>query len=442
MTMRQKAIIVRATATDLFKVDRSNIDILYINSVAEKKKSNFLKHNISRLLLDNYSPSEQILDFLNLAIAVYSADQLIARNESGYLGWDRMIEIFLPVQNLNLWKGQKEIIEEMLCFLSGDKWILNFRDRPAYDLPVKKIDYNLDRVALFSGGLDSYAGAIDMLSDNLKIAFVGHHKSGATELPYQKQLLEGLQEIYSAEHVKQFLFHVQPEKAVKEGFAGESSQRARSILFIALGLAIANSYGNSIDLVVPENGLISLNVPLTKSRIGSLSTRTTHPYFFSLLNQCLEGLEIENRVFNPYRFLTKGEILQGCKNQKLIKEKAIHTVSCSKPGHYKRWHRGKNVHCGHCTPCIIRRASMAKLGVDDSHNYEFDIVKNPPAMGIPQGIDTNAFKSALERIRKKNVTLLDIAVSGPLLGDDIELENLKQVYIRGMNEVKDFFNGK
>lgn len=440
--MKQKAIIVRENAADTFSIERKDLDVLYINSVTEKKKPEFLKHNIARLLLENYSPSEQTLDFLNLAIAIYSADQLISRDENGYLGWNRMIEVYHTVKDIKLWREQKIILEEMLGFLSGDKWVLHFRSRAAFDLTTKENKHDIDQVSLFSGGLDSYIGAIDMLSDKMNIALVGHHKSGGTELPYQNRLIERLEKIYSDNQLSQFLFHVQPEKIVKEGFPGESSQRARSILFIALGLAVANSYGKNINLAVPENGLISLNVPLTKSRIGSLSTRTTHPYFFSLLNECLSNLGIQNQVFNPYKYSTKGEMLQNCKYQELIKETAKDTISCSKPGHYKRWHKGKNIHCGHCTPCIIRRASMKTVKIDEGQYYEFDIIKKPPKMGSPQGIDCNAFKSAIERIRKKPVSILDIAVSGPLPGDDQELEKLKMVYINGMNEVKDLFQGK
>ena len=43
------------------------------------------------------------------------------------------------------------------------------------------------------------------------------------------------------------------------------------------------------EIIVPENGYISLNIPLTYSRIGSSSTRTTHPYYFELLNQLLKN---------------------------------------------------------------------------------------------------------------------------------------------------------
>ena len=148
---------------------------------------------------------------------------------------------------------------------------------------------------------------------------------------------------------------------------------------------------------------------------------------------------IDNRVFNPYRFSTKGEMLQKCRNQALVKASAQKTVSCSKPGHYKRWNRGKNIHCGHCAPCIIRRASMAKLSIDDGSKYEFDILKNTPKRGSSQGYDYNAFKTALGRIHNGKVTLLDIAIAGPLPGDDETLKKQKDVYLRGMKEVQTLF---
>lgn len=37
---------------------------------------------------------------------------------------------------------------------------------------------------------------------------------------------------------------------------------------------------NINELLVPENGLIALNVPLDETRVGSFSTRTTHPLSF------------------------------------------------------------------------------------------------------------------------------------------------------------------
>ena len=60
--------------------------------------------------------------------------------------------------------------------------------------------------------------------------------------------------------------------------------RTRSLNFLAF--AIVSAYAlqefvqEEIDVFVPENGVISINAPLTVRRVGTLSTRTTHPYFY------------------------------------------------------------------------------------------------------------------------------------------------------------------
>ena len=208
--MRKTGIIVKTGTDDSFDIERNDLDILHLVSVTDKKKSSFLKHNIIRLLLSKHAPSEATLDFLNLALAIYSADQLISRKQRGYLGWNRMIEIYLPVFDVKSWQTQKERLEKMIGFLSGDKWLFHFRRRKSYGLENNESPGEISRASLFSGGLDSYIGAIDMLSGGGKIAFVGHHKGGANELPYQKELINGLKSEYAPANIEEFLFHVQP----------------------------------------------------------------------------------------------------------------------------------------------------------------------------------------------------------------------------------------
>ena len=78
-----------------------------------------------------------------------------------------------------------------------------------------------------------------------------------------------------------FWFYVLPPLIDPE-HVGESTMRSRSILFLALGTLVGSALGLGTGLVVPENGLISLNVPLTFGRGGSHSTRTTHPHTIAL----------------------------------------------------------------------------------------------------------------------------------------------------------------
>ena len=123
------------------------------------------------------------------------------------------------------------------------------------------------------------------------------------------------------------------------------------------GYAIAQTNGQeNVKLFVPENGFISLNAPLTPRRIGSLSTRTTHPYFFELMQSIFDSVGIRTSIVNPYQFKTKGEMLIECKNQGLLRDIVSHTVSCSK------WKREKQ-QCGKCVPCIIRRASLLAASI-------------------------------------------------------------------------------
>ena len=69
----------------------------------------------------------------------------------------------------------------------------------------------------------------------------------------------------------------------------EKSQRSRSFLFITIALLAMSGMKNCKKLFMPENGLIALNVPLDSLRIGSHSTRTTHPYYLTLWNEIAAG---------------------------------------------------------------------------------------------------------------------------------------------------------
>jgi Reverse transcriptase (RNA-dependent DNA polymerase) len=103
------------------------------------------------------------------------------------------------------------------------------------------------------------------------------------------------------------------------------------------------SEGVGGELFVPENGLISINPPLTRRRVGSLSTRTTHPHFVSWIQTVFDSVRLGVTMVNLYRWKTKGEMLEECVDP-TIAEMAAASYSCGK---------GKrlNKHCGRCVPC-------------------------------------------------------------------------------------------
>lgn len=387
-------------------------------------------------------PANNAFDLLIIALGIYTVDQVISRKQYGYQGWSRHFKIYIPVNSKETWDKVKDDIENMLSFLSGDKWEIYFRqntDIRQVTFPIERNQNNADTVSLFSGGLDSFIGAIDLLEDKKRVVFVSHYKGGS-ESPVQTELYSFLSNIYGTSAFEKHKFRVQPNQKHKD-VTKEGSSRARSFLFLSLGIVIANSLGDNIHFVIPENGFISLNVPLTSTRLSSHSTRTTHPYYINIFKKVLLGIGITNPISNPYQFCTKGEMMSRCKNQDFLRLHYEKTVSCSHPDN-SHFIKGKKpgIHCGYCVPCIIRQASENKSGIHKTE-YSRQIKTDPPDVMKRSGRDLRAFKIAIEKFStlKTNSIVLELLNSGPLpFSDESELSSYIAVYERGMKEVADF----
>lgn len=390
----------------------------------------------------NIIPKNNAFDLLSIALGVYTIDQVISRSLYGYQGWSRHFKIYISVNDYESWNKVRGEFEKLLSFLSGDKWEIIFRQSATIrDVipPTQPNPKSIDTVSLFSGGLDSFIGAIDLLDNKKKIVLVSHYKNGS-ESPIQTFLHDILVDQYTANSFDKFKFYVQPNQ--KNSYVSkEDTSRARSFLFLALGLTIASSLGEEVQFVIPENGLISLNVPLTSTRLSSHSTRTTHPYYLQTFKKVLLGIGIVNPVSNPYQFYTKGEMMVSCKNQQLLQSYYEKTLSCSHPDN-SRFTKGQKpgIHCGYCVPCIIRQASEHKSNINKTQ-YAYKIKSNPISALKKSGRDLRAFKLAIERIStvKTHNIVLELLNSGPLpFVDKKELYEYVGVYLRGMREVADF----
>jgi 7-cyano-7-deazaguanine synthase in queuosine biosynthesis len=394
-------------------------------------RSNVLREISNKVLLN---PSSHVIDLLNLAFSVYAADLKIPRNLSEDR-WTRDVVIHLPVVNLELWTANHSLIKDMLDFLTGDRWEIRFRACMTYkECNVASTTIHaVDTVSLFSGGLDSLIGAIDLLEAGKKVALVSHYGSGITN-SVQQNVLSKLKAEYG-ERVTSYSFGVQPMK--KRTGRGEPSMRSRSILFIAMGTFIATLFPENIPLVVAENGLISLNIPLTNARIGSLSTRTTHPHFIALYQCLLDSIGLRSQVETPYQFHTKGEMCAQVNNYQLLTDLVEHTMSCSHPESGRYLRNSPNNHCGYCVPCIIRRAALASVGLDIG-KYNIDILKDQPSHTMSRGRDFRAFQMAIERYQQSNARVSPFTVlrSGSLSPDRIK--DYMEMYERGMEEVNEF----
>lgn len=445
--MRTKHIIVKVNQPEMLNLTFPEGETPVIISLDQGDENKMLRSSIqyeldkAGLVLNN-----SMYDLLNFALGLYTIDQTISRSLNGFQGWSRHLVVYFVVHNVDSWNIVKESLENYIGFLSGDKWIFNFRkhaDDREFVIDDHRNTGGFTKVNLLSGGMDSFIGAIDILgSGNEKPFFVSHYKTG-TESSIQEKVLKGLVSKFGVDKFASSRFYVQPNQ--KNSVAQkENSSRARSLLFICLGLAVANSLGDDISLILPENGLISLNLPLTKTRLSSHSTRTTHPYFVGGLNHTFESLGIFNKIINPYRFKTKGEMMLECNDKEFLDLLGKETNSCSHPENSRYAGKAPGLNCGYCVPCIIRQSAEKKSGEISTDYTLEDVSKEPPSQKTKKGADYRAFKLALEKLNAmsaRHSLALQISRSGPIPYENSnELDEYISVYVRGMNEVRDFLN--
>ena len=147
----------------------------YLQLVAGEKT---LDHGIGGALASlkklGVFPSEMGIDLLVLAAHVHAADTRISRAEQSQDSWTREIRLVVPVSDLARWNAAALTLKKALDFLTGDRWTIGFRARPArfaaiaQTAPPTLITPPFDSVSLFSGGLDSLIGAIDLLERDLE----------------------------------------------------------------------------------------------------------------------------------------------------------------------------------------------------------------------------------------------------------------------------------
>lgn len=362
--MRRHSIVARLGTADNQKISVKDITS-QVTDLPLIEQDGWLLGGMGQFLREltkhHVVPTELGIDLLILAAAVTAADTRISRASEAQDSWTREIDLYLPVSDVSVWEEQESLVERILRFLSGDVWRVHFRERhpkakTLVSAPPELALAEFDCVSLFSGGLDSFIGAIDLLAGKRRPLFVSHYWDISTSS--QNLCAARIGEVYGDFGKCHIRARIGFENGLVENVGAETTTRARSFLFIALA-ALAASGLRDAGLIVPENGLIALNVPLDPLRLGAWSTRTTHPFYLARWQELLEGLGISAVITNPYRFKTKGHMLKDCANQELVKKFAHETISCSSIAK-ARWKGLAPGHCGHCTPCLIRRAAMRK----------------------------------------------------------------------------------
>lgn len=320
-------------------------------------------------------------DLYIIGLSIFGLDKRVSRRLFNDC-WTREMTVSVPVLQYESWKQTERLWNNMLSFLTGDHWEINFRPTDAICSRRKRkshrrIDISgCDCVSLFSGGLDSFCGAIQLLQKGASPCLIGHN-----EYPKLRQIQDSFCQDFAALYPSQssvFISFTAGARAPYSNLLGslpgtENTSRGRSLLFLCAALSIAGIIGPNVPVYIPENGFIGLNVALTGGRKGSCSTRTTHPFFLSQFKQILKMAGIQNPIENFFAFNTKREIVQMVKDTSAFQHNFSRTISCSHPciARYNRsGDRKYPINCGYCYPCIIRKSSLLDISSTGEYTTE------------------------------------------------------------------------
>jgi hypothetical protein len=372
-------------------------------------------------------PASRAWDLLSIALSVVAADNGVERKHSPD-GWTRIIELRIAVADAAFWNKQRQLIENLLRFLTTDIWSLDFAEGGLLPTPLRDAAIlNENCVALLSGGVDSLIGALDLVDTKQRPYLVSQVADG------DKQ-----NQAFFAAQIAGNSGHLQLNHNADIPGSGERSQRSRSIVFFAYGVLAATSLADyqkegGITLYASENGLISINPPLTPARLGSLSTRTTHPVYLNLLQQLLDAAGLRVTIKNPYQFKTKGEMLAESSGQDFLIKYAHSATSCGRYGTFGF------KHCGRCMPCLIRRAAFYRWGENDKTKYVYArLGKNDSNhAGFD---DVRAAAMAVATMRVDGIdAVLGASLSSPFLSDP---NQYAVTAARGLTELGTFFSAQ
>jgi hypothetical protein len=324
---------------------------------------------------------DEFHDLMEIAAYVYCADQATSRGRKDVDGfgehWRRRFEFKIPVRVPDFWNqtGVQELLTGTLGFLSEDDYAFEFvqANNPP---PIQEYFTNLlpggpaedmEGVVLFSGGLDSLAGAVEeSIGDKRRVMLVTHKPTDKLNNVHRRinKLLADRADKFSPHHLY--------VRAYKDSNLNKDyTQRTRSFLYACVGATVSRMMGFDL-LRFYENGIVSLNLPVCAQVVGSRATRTTHPAVlagFQKLFTVLAGGQF--RVQNRFIWDTKADVVRrllkyGCGD--LIGA----SISCAHVFTYSNEHP----HCGTCSQCIDRRIGVIAAGaeaLDPAGGYKSDV---------------------------------------------------------------------
>jgi 7-cyano-7-deazaguanine synthase in queuosine biosynthesis len=320
------------------------------------------------------------VDFMRLAALAFLVDRSVERGKGPGVRWERELELTVPVSDPDRWSAVSGELGSVMHLLSGDFWSLTFTRERAPHRQLAPAPAPASVVCLFSGGADSLSGAILAYQRSGRAPVLASHWDFTAVAGVQNRLVRSLKNLWGErpQHVQLQMRRASRQVGSGLTFPDERSRRSRSLLFIALGLAVASV--RDAELWICENGFTSLNPPLSGERRGSLTTRTTHPAFLDRLTNVLRGAGLDARLHNPFESMTKGQVLRALAevvgDDSLAAELLAMSHSCGKPSYVAGFDPGAQ--CGVCFGCLVRRAAFAAAGLEDRTLYIESTLRGEP----------------------------------------------------------------
>lgn len=337
-------------------------------------------HKNVRLKLDhlgrqlNRNLPDRLVDLVEIAAMVYIADQIAHRGaddvESMGANWRRNLRFEIPVREPDFWTKAdvRSALVDLLSFLSEDCYefvFSKFRSPPALE---RYLVYGTDgtqtppqSVILFSGGLDSLGGVVDRVVRAQEPAILVSHES-SPKLRTRLRALRGMIDAATGDSAPEHVTVTVNKEGLKER---DYTQRSRSFLYASLATAVARLAG--LDAIrFFENGVVSLNLPLSPQIIGSRATRTTHPKVLASMRRLFSMVtDCEFAVTNEFIWKTKAEVVRGIVDAGHGAMVPLST-SCTHTWEMTIAHP----HCGTCSQCIDRRFAVLAGGAGELERPE------------------------------------------------------------------------
>jgi hypothetical protein len=190
--------------------------------------------------------------------------------------------------------------------------------------------------------------------------FVAHRPQNATVAAAQEHVRRCLGERFG-EGIRLVVDHCGPAPSRRGARpfpppeTREPSQRTRSFLYLSLAAVACQAAG--VDrFICAENGVLAINPPLTKARVGGNSTAGTRPRALALFARLLCSMGLKVTTENPFIYQTKGQLVRDVLRPNFSARQIQSAVSCWMAGRASR-------PCGGCVPCLVRAVAMHVAGL-------------------------------------------------------------------------------